>query len=161
MDRLFLDANVLFSAAYGSRGLVKLWEKARNGRCKLMASAYVVEEAVRNLSRPEQLTRLKDFLTELDIVPECDPGVPCPVDLPDKDRPVLMAAMQARATHLITGDLERFGSYRRKVIRGVCICTPRDYSPVRRVPGSAKGKITVMPGFEDPLPEAVIKDFEG
>ncbi|MFZ5648402.1 MAG: type II toxin-antitoxin system Phd/YefM family antitoxin [Bacillota bacterium] len=31
---------------------------------------------------------------------------------------------------------------------------------VRRVPGSAKGKITVTPGFEDPLPESLIKDFE-
>lgn len=32
--------------------------------------------------------------------------------------------------------------------------------PVRRVPGSAKGKISVAPDFEGPLPDHVIKDFE-
>ena len=124
MDRLFLDANVLFSAAYGSLGLGKLWDGARQGRCKLMASAYVMEEAVRNLSRSDHLARL---LAELVIVPEADPVIPCPVDLPDKDVPVLMAAIQSRATHLITGDLAHFGSYRGKTFLGVFICTPGDY----------------------------------
>ncbi|MEW6661822.1 MAG: type II toxin-antitoxin system Phd/YefM family antitoxin [Bacillota bacterium] len=32
--------------------------------------------------------------------------------------------------------------------------------PVRRVPGSAKGKITVAPDFEDPLPDEIIEVFE-
>lgn len=32
--------------------------------------------------------------------------------------------------------------------------------PARRVPGSAKGKINVAPGFEEPLPDSIIKDFE-
>ncbi|MFZ5634595.1 MAG: PIN domain-containing protein [Bacillota bacterium] len=124
MDRLFLDANVLFSVAYGSRGLEILWDKARQGHIKLLASSYVVEEAMRNLSRPEQLTKLKELLTELTIVPEADPGIPCPVKLPAKDIPVLMAAVQARATHLITGDLNHCGDYRKKTIQGVFICTP-------------------------------------
>ena len=127
MDRLFLDANVLFSAAYGSRGLGVLWDKARQGSLKLMASAYTVEEAVRNLFQPEHPARLKELLTDLLIVQEADPDVPCPVDLPEKDVPVLMAAMQSRATHLITGDLKHFGKYRRRTINGVYICTPRDY----------------------------------
>jgi predicted nucleic acid-binding protein len=138
MDRLFLDANILFSIAYGSRGLGILWDMARRGRIKLMASAYVVEEAMRNLSRPEQLTRLKELLTELTIVPEADPGVPCPVNLPVKDMPVLMAAVQARATHLITGDLNHFGLYRGKAVQGVFICTPKDY--LNQFSGETVGK---------------------
>ena len=127
MDRLFLDANVLFSIAYGSSSLEVFWNMCRQGRCKLLASAYVIEEAMRNLSRPEQIKRLKDLVVDLEIVPEVDPEMPCPVALPVKDRPVLLAAVQARATHLITGDLQHFSAYRGKIIQGVLICTPRDY----------------------------------
>ena len=32
--------------------------------------------------------------------------------------------------------------------------------PVRRVPGSAKGKLMIAPDFDAPLPEAVLKTFE-
>jgi predicted nucleic acid-binding protein len=127
MDRLFLDANVLFSIAYGSRSLEKLQMMARQGRCKLLASSYVVEEAARNLSYPEQIARLNELVTDLEIMPEVDPEVPCSIVLPEKDIPVFLAAVQARATHLITGDLEHFGNYRGKTVSGVLICTPRDY----------------------------------
>lgn len=37
---------------------------------------------------------------------------------------------------------------------------PVAHRPSRRTPGSAKGKIAVMPGFEEPLPESLLKDFE-
>ncbi len=127
MDKLFLDANILFSISYGSRSLEYFWDMAREGRCELMASAYVVEEATRNLSRMDQIKRLNELLKDINIVTEVDPKMPCPVVLPQKDRSVLLAAIQARATHLITGDLEHFGSYRGKTIQGVLICTPRDY----------------------------------
>lgn len=32
--------------------------------------------------------------------------------------------------------------------------------PARRVPGSAKGKVTIAPDFDDPLPEEILKEFE-
>lgn len=127
MDRVFLDANVLFSAAYGSPGLRRLWDMARTGRCQLLASAHVIEEARRNLDCPESLAELDELVKEVEIVPECDPQVPCPVNLPENDRPVLMAAILARATHLVTGDLKHFGAYRGQAIQGVLIQTPRDY----------------------------------
>jgi hypothetical protein len=44
-----------------------------------------------------------------------------------KDRPVLMAAIFARADYLITGDLKHFGKYFGQIIEGVKICTARDY----------------------------------
>lgn len=127
MDRVFLDANILFSIAYGSRSLGNLQEMARQGRCKLLASAYVVKEAMRNLSSREQITRLNELVADLEIVPEVDPEMPCPIFLPEKDRPVFQAAVQSHATCLITGDLEHFGAYRGKTTSGVLICTPRDY----------------------------------
>ncbi|MFZ5596418.1 MAG: PIN domain-containing protein [Bacillota bacterium] len=127
MDRLFLDANILFSAAYGSRGLDNFWVEARKGKIRLLASAYVVEEATRNLSTQEQITRLKELSNEIVVVSEASPGIHCPVDIHEKDRPVLMAAVQSRATHLITGDLRHFGPYRKKKVEGVIICTAGDY----------------------------------
>jgi len=127
MDRLFLDANVLFSIVYGSSSLEVFWNMCKRGQCKLLASAYVIEEARRNLSCPDQIKRLKELVVDMEIVPEADPEMPCPVALPVKDQPVFLAAVQARATHLITGDLQHFNAYREKVIQGVFICTPRDY----------------------------------
>jgi len=134
MKRLFLDANVLFSIAYGSPSLEIFWNMSREGRCKLLVTAYVIEEARRNLSRPGQIKRLENLVMEVEVVPESDPEMPCPVVLPVKDRPVLLAAVQARATHLITGDLQHFSAYRGKNIQGVLVCTPRDY--LQNVPQS-------------------------
>jgi predicted nucleic acid-binding protein len=126
-DRVFLDANVLFSAAYGSPGLQKLWDLAAKGLCQLCSSAYAIEEARLNLDQQEHLARLEELLAWVTILPEADPETPCPVSLSPKDRPVLLAAIQAATTHLVTGDLRHFGAYLGQVISGVAICTPRDY----------------------------------
>ena len=127
VDRIFLDANILFSAAYGSPGLNRLWELARQKRCLLFASHFVVEEATRNLSHPEQKKRLEDSLSEVQIVPEVDPTLPCPIHLPEKDRPVIMAAISIEADYLMTGDSAHFGKYFGQMVSGVKICRPRDY----------------------------------
>ncbi len=126
-DRIFLDANVLFSVAYGSPGLSRLWKLARGKRCELFASNYVVEEARRNLFDSEQLKILESFLSAVKIIPEVDPGIPCPVELAEKDRLVLLAAISTGAHYLLTGDVIHFGKYFGKTIRGVKICRPRDY----------------------------------
>ncbi|HXN93272.1 MAG TPA: hypothetical protein VN879_02140 [Candidatus Acidoferrales bacterium] len=47
--------------------------------------------------------------------------------MPEKDRPILLAAMDARTTHLITGDLRHFGPYFGKKIGGILIVTPSQY----------------------------------
>jgi len=134
IDRIFLDANILFSVAYGSPGLNRLWEFARQKGCMLFASHFVVEEARRNLFHPEQIKRLKNYLSEVRIVPEADPTLPCPIDLPEKDRPVLMAAISMRANYLMTGDLTHFGKYFGQTVNGVKIWRPRDYlaKPLRK-----------------------------
>jgi predicted nucleic acid-binding protein len=127
IDRIFLDANILFSVAYGSPGLNRLWKSARQKRCMPFASNFVVEEARRNLFHPVQMERLEDYLSEVRIVPEVDSTLPCPIDLPDKDQPVLMAAISIKADYLITGDSTHFGKYFGHTINGVGICRPRDY----------------------------------
>lgn len=127
IDKIFLDANILFSVAYGSPGLNRLWEFARQKRCLLFSSAYVVEEAKRNLFDPDQIKKLGDYLSKIKIVPDVDPTIPCPIELPEKDRPVLLAAISIKANYLLTGDTIHFGKYFGKIVSGVKICRPRDY----------------------------------
>lgn len=127
MDRLFLDANILFSAAYGSPGIRRFWELQKAGKCQLVVSGYVVEEARRNLDSPEQLVRLEELMAELERVPEPPVGTNCPIELPDKDRPVFIAALAARATHLITGDTRHFGDFFGREVHGVRLFTPAEY----------------------------------
>jgi predicted nucleic acid-binding protein len=134
VDRIFLDANILFSAAYGSPGLNRLLKFAHQKRCLLFASHFVVEEAKRNLSHLEQSKRLENALSEVRIVPEADPTLPCPIELLEKDRPVLMAAISNKADHLLTGDLTHFGKYFGQTVNGLKICRPRYYlaKPLRK-----------------------------
>ncbi len=127
VDRIFLDANILFSVAYGSSGLDRLWELAGKKRCYLLASSYVIEEAKRNLFDPNQIRRLEDYLSTVQIVPEVDLTIPCPIDLPEKDRPVLLAAISTRAQYLLAGDTLHFGKYFGQTVNGAKICRPRDY----------------------------------
>lgn len=125
MPRAFLDANVLFSAAYReTSGLLKLWTIPG---AELFTSAYASEEARRNLLSADQRARLEDLLARTRIVPESDAPLPSGVRLPDNDIPILKAAIAAGATHLITGDVKDFGRYLGKRIAGVLITTPADF----------------------------------
>lgn len=126
-DRVFLDANVLFSVSYGSPGLATLWEWARTGKSRLLASKFVMKEARRNLSTSIQLAELERRAAEIEVAAEADPGIPCPIGVAEKDRPVLMAAISSGTKHLLTGDRQYFGRYFGQTVRGVTICTPRDY----------------------------------
>ena len=126
-DRIFLDANVLFSVAYGSPGLMRFWELAEEGKCLLLASGFVLEEVRRNLFIPDHLKKLEKLLTKVQIIPDVDLQLPCPIDLPEKDRPVFMAALAGKADYLITGDRSHFGKYYGKTIQGIKIQPPKDY----------------------------------
>ena len=127
IDRIFLDANILFSVAYGSIGLDRLWELSGKGICEIFVSKYVVEEAERNLETVSQIKKLNDRLSKVQIIPEADQTLSCPVDLPEKDKPVFMAAVLSQADYLITGDVTHFGKYFGQTIMGVTVCTVRDY----------------------------------
>ncbi len=58
--------------------------------------------------------------------------LPRGVRLPDKDIPILLAAIDGGATHLLTGDWEHFGPYFRQEIAGVLIIPPAEYGPLAR-----------------------------
>lgn len=129
---------MLFSAAYRpGAGVRKLWEISGN---RLVTSTYAVAEASRNLKAPEQRASLDSLLLDVRVL-EHRPGEgrqnPEDVEsmnLPDKDIPIMMAAVDARATHLITGDSTHFGPYYGESVAGVLILPPAEY--LRRYSGS-------------------------
>ena len=126
MDRLFLDANVLFSAAWRENsGLLRLWKLPG---AELVSSGYAVDEARRNISDTEARARFENLIDETTIVAEgSSAGLPPNLTLASKDRPILAAAIHAEATHLITGDRKDFGKLFGRRIRGVLIVRPADY----------------------------------
>lgn len=129
MDRLFLDANVLFSAACRrDAGIARLW---RFGDVELITSPYAAEEARINLIEKDQRERLETLLEPVQIVTAVS-GLPAGTILPEKDRPILQAAIQARATHLLTGDKRHFGMYFGRRCGGALVLAPADYFQRRR-----------------------------
>ena len=130
MDRLFLDANVLFSAAYREdSGLLRFWELEE---VELLTSGYAFEEARRNLDTEEQRQRLQALVLRLQLVPETSAGRPDSVELAEKDVPIFQAAVAAEASHLITGDRKHFGRYFGEKLGGVWVMTPRTYLDTRK-----------------------------
>ncbi len=132
MDRLFLDADVLFSAAYRpDAGLRRLWEIVG---VELITSAYAEEEARRNLETPVQHSTLSELLRHVKVL-IFQPGsflLPSGLELPDNDRPILEAAIFSQATHLLTGDMKAFGAYYGRTLAGVLILPPAAYLRERR-----------------------------
>jgi predicted nucleic acid-binding protein len=125
MARIFLDANVLFSAAYREDAGLKLWTLPDT---KVLTSGYGVEEARRNLQSDQARARLEALIGRVEVVAEA-PNEPLPgsVELAEKDQPILKAAIASGATHLITGDLRGFGKLLGKLVRGVLIQTPAQF----------------------------------
>ena len=96
MDRLFLDANVLLSAAYRSdTGLLELRKLKEVVLC---SSRYALEEARINLNSEVQRTRLVRLAGKVQLFEAGERGLPHGVALPEKDVPILLAAIEAHAT---------------------------------------------------------------
>lgn len=124
-----MDANVLFSAAYRKdAGVRRLWRLAET---ELVTSAYAVEEARRNLSTTEQRADLNELLGAVRVSNLlADPAEHSEIEgsgLPEKDLPILRAALAASATHLITGDRRHFGHLFGEKVAGVLVLRPADY----------------------------------
>jgi uncharacterized protein len=125
MDRLFLDANVLFSAAYlPEAGLLTLWKLKTAALC---SSRYAVEEARINLDDDEQRARLTVLTQHVPLFDAVTQHLPSGVSLPEKDVPILLAAIAARATHLLTGDVRHFGAHFGRRVAGILILLPGEY----------------------------------
>ncbi|HWT77848.1 MAG TPA: DNA-binding protein, partial [Candidatus Methylomirabilis sp.] len=94
------------------------------------SSGHAVEEARRNLETSAQRGRLTRLLHRVHLVEPEHITLPRGVRLPGKDLPIPLAAIDGRATHLLTGDWEHFGSYFRQKVAGVLILPPAEYPPM-------------------------------
>lgn len=127
MERVFLDANVLFSAAYKSTRIRTLWTLPE---LILLSSDYAVIEAERNLSQfsPVAVVELRNLLKKVKISSRNQlPTLPVDIILVEKDAPILQAAIGVQATHLLTGDLKHFGHLFGVTVKGVLILPPGEY----------------------------------
>ncbi len=125
-DRVFLDANVLFSAAWmDDSGLARPW---RLPGVTLLTSRYALAEAERNLETDAQRARLRTLTQGMTLVDAPDDAtLPGSVELVAKDVPILLAAIESRATHLLTGDRKHFGSFYGRRTGGVKVMPPAAY----------------------------------
>jgi len=122
--RVFLDANILFSAAKpNSRIRALLAVLSQHGEC--ITNAYAVEEAPRNLAleEPTLVTELDRLTARLEMVGALITQLD--IKLEAKDVPILGGAIAGHATHLLTGDERDFGPYFGRTIQGVKIVSPR------------------------------------
>ena len=120
--RVFLDANILFSAALSKSRLRPLLQQL-GLRVQLLTNAYAREEAARNLGakHPERLGEHKKFASSLEEVPGrlFELGV----SLARKDQPILCGAIAGQADYLLTGDKKDFGSLFGRTVQGVKVVT--------------------------------------
>ena len=129
--RVFLDANVLFSAARSSGSpLNGFFRLAEAGVCERLASPYTLDEARRNISRkhPAKVAELELLILRISICQEAGAEEMLwarSTGLTEKDAPVLAAAVQAKAEILVTGDRTDFGKLYERKLRGLEVLPPR------------------------------------
>lgn len=130
--RVFLDANVLFSAAYRESGSVRAFFALASGHaCQLVSSRHAIEEARRNLAikHPERLTDLERLLEQVELTSEPHAATlewAASIGLPPKDAPILAAAVDAHCHVLATGDRTDFGRLLGRRMRGTVVMLPAE-----------------------------------
>lgn len=123
--RVFLDANILFSAAYADNSSTsRLFGLQAVGLCQILTSAYSLDEARRNIAakRPKQSAALEAFVGHLTLTPEPSPDLTAEavrLGLPAKDAPVLAAAIAGKVDVLVTGDRAHFGHLYDQTVQGI------------------------------------------
>jgi predicted nucleic acid-binding protein len=127
--RVFLDANILFSAAKSAGAVRELLHRLSRTGHALCADAYVVEEARRNLvaKGAAAVDSLEAVLAAIEIGPFRPDRLPGAVAalIDEKDRPVLAAAVRMSCDVLLTGDRTHFGELYGRQILGVTVHSPR------------------------------------
>ena len=122
MVRVFLDANVLFSASNDRSSIARLIHLlAAQG--KAITSDFAAEEARRNifLKRQAWAKNLDTLLGQIQVVPSIQFNLP--VALSDKDQPILCTAIRSECQYLVTGDKQDFGHLYDHTVEGVTVIT--------------------------------------
>jgi hypothetical protein len=127
--RIFLDANILFSAAKSDSAVRRLLADLHADGHTLVADGYVAVEAQRNIAAKatgDGEDYLEALLSRIEVNGVRHPPTAGSVAqwLPEKDRPVLLAAIVCECDVLVTGDRTHFGPGYRKTFNGVTVYSP-------------------------------------
>lgn len=129
--RIFLDANVLFSAARAAGAMRQMLNALKSQGHVLVAEEYVCTEARRNLAakaNPAAVQDLNIILADVELrgAKQAISAAQAAVTqwLPEKDRPVLLAAIALRCDALVTGDKTHFGVGYGQSFAGVMLYSP-------------------------------------
>ncbi len=122
MLRVFLDANVLFSASNDGSNIARLVHLLLE-RGEAVTCDFAVEEARRNvrLKRPAWADALEALLGRVRVVPAI--RFDLPVTLAAKDQPILCTAVRSGCPYLATGDQQDFGHLYDQTVDGVTVIT--------------------------------------
>ncbi len=130
--RIFLDANILFSAAKSDGAVRQVLRLAKTASHEQWIDAYVESEARRNLlaKSPESLPAFEMLVGDCRSAPfqpvsaELEAALAV---LPPDDRPVLAAAIRLRCGALLTGDRRDFAALLGTRVQGVMVHSPASF----------------------------------
>lgn len=123
--RVFLDANILFSAS-NPKWFTRLLLDVLELHGELVTSEFAAQEARRNVPAfsEDLIDGLEKWLARVRILADAGKAS-SPMELAEKDRPILDAAIAGNCTHLLTGDTKHFGNWMGKSVSGVKIVNQR------------------------------------
>ena len=126
---VFLDANILFACSYKNSGLYNLFFWLKDSE-RFVSSGYAISEAEHNIriKKPEWLETFLTVADLIEIVPEAE--LLKFYGLPEKDKPILDAAIAAKCAYLVTGDKRDFGHLFGRTVEGVAVISARDFTAV-------------------------------
>jgi predicted nucleic acid-binding protein len=122
--KIFLDANILFSAAAPNSYVAKLINLLQqHGQC--VTSPYAVEEARKNLLLKKFGSKevFESLLTTVTISNQL--VLDLPITIKSKDIPILGSAIAQQCSHLLTGDKRDFGFLFGQTVAGVMVVSPK------------------------------------
>lgn len=122
--RVFLDANILFSASLPSARM-RAFLEILLARADCQTNGYAIEEARRNLELkfPNSLPSFETLVARCSVV--LASSVELEVTVKSKDMPILGGAVAGKATHLLTGDERDFGHLFGQTVQGVTVVSPK------------------------------------
>jgi predicted nucleic acid-binding protein len=137
MLKLFLDANVLFTAAYSENGgSAYVFQLAKRKLINIVSSKYAFIEAERNLIAKgskdvmirfyTNVALLGDLYEDEDIELEINSEMQNLINV--KDLPILLSAIKNKSDYLLTLDRKHF--FTKQIIdfiKPIILCTPKDY----------------------------------
>ncbi len=145
--KLFLDANVIFSASLPKPGMAKalLYEAARCG-VMCVSSSRALAEARRNLlsKAPHAMEGYAQMAARIvEVAEPAQAAIDAALDagVVAKDAPIFAAALHTAANLFVTGDLCHFGHLCGNRVAGVLVLPLRSaFERLREMPTRAAGE---------------------